>query len=187
MGSTDQESIADRYRRLSAAFEDLIEAVPAQAWSNPAPCEGWTAADVAAHVVETQAHFLTFIGEEAGEIPDPREDPGGAWKAARSAVQLRLDDPEIAGREFQGFQGPTRWEDAVDRFLNFDLTVHPWDLAKAASLDHRMELADIERCRAVSEGLGEMMRSSGAFGPELEPPAGAGPQEQFLAHLGRQA
>ena len=65
--------IAERYRRLSSAFAQRLAAVPDDAWENASPCEGWTARDVAWHVVETPAMFFRFVGEEV--LPPSRDVP----------------------------------------------------------------------------------------------------------------
>ncbi len=46
------EEIADRYRRVAGGFTDRVQAVPDEAWEQPAPCEGWVARDVVGHLVE---------------------------------------------------------------------------------------------------------------------------------------
>ena len=76
---------------------------------------------------------------------------------------------------------------AVDRFLNTDLVVHGWDLARATGQDEQIDQDDVARVEKVSEGFGEGMRSPRAFGPALDPPAGADRQTKLLAWLGRQA
>src|ERR671916_324336 len=52
--------IADRYDRLAADFASTIAAVPDDAWSSPSPCEGWTARDVVAHLVDNHRLFEGF-------------------------------------------------------------------------------------------------------------------------------
>ena len=44
--------IADRYRRLSGDFADRVAKVSPERWGASSPCEGWTARDVVAHMVE---------------------------------------------------------------------------------------------------------------------------------------
>jgi len=179
--------IADRYRRLSDAFAAKVAAVPGDRWSNPTPCEGWTARELVGHVVETQGLFLGFVDRKLGDVPSVDDDPAAAWDAARAVIQADLDDPERAGEEFDGFSGRSRWDTAVDRFLNFDLVVHGWDLAQATGLDSTIDPADAERLMAAAEGFGDMMRSSGAIGPEVPAPPGADIQTRLLAFLGRRA
>jgi uncharacterized protein (TIGR03086 family) len=179
--------ISDRYRRLSDAFAAKIAAVPANQWSAPSPCPDWTARDVVQHVIDTQGLFLGFVGKDLGPIPSVVDDPGAAWDAARAKTQRELDDPELAATEFDGFFGRSRYDEAVNRFLCFDLVVHAWDLSRATGLDERIELEDITRVREQAESFGEAMRSPRAFGPEVEAPAGADEQTRLLAFLGRRA
>jgi uncharacterized protein (TIGR03086 family) len=177
--------ISQRYGRLAAAFGDKIAAVSPAAWSNPSPCEGWTARDVVRHVVTTQGMFLGFVGRELGELPSVDTDPGAAWAAASSVVLADLQDPSRAAAEFDGFTGKSTFEAAVDRFLCFDLVVHGWDLAQAAGLEDRIHPDEVSRVRAAAEQFGDALRSPQAFGPEVEAPHGADEQAQLLAFLGR--
>ena len=177
--------ISERYDRLATALADKIAAVPADAWENPSPCEGWTARDVVRHVVSTQGMFLGFIGRELGDIPPVDDDPLAAWNAARAIVLHDLEDPKLASAEFDGFTGRSTFEGGVDRFLSFDLVVHGWDLSRAAGLDERIDPDDVARVRRAAAEFGEAMRGPQAFGPERPAPAGADPQTQLLAFLGR--
>jgi uncharacterized protein (TIGR03086 family) len=177
--------IADRYRRLSDAFAAKVAAVPPDRWSSPTPCAEWTARDLVRHMCETQGLFLGLVGRSLGDIPAVDDDPAAAWDAARSVIQSDLDDPDRAGEEFDGFQGRTRWDAAVDRFLTFDLVVHAWDLAEATGLDATIDPDDATRFLAVADGLGDAMRTSGTFAPPLPTPPNADPQTRLLTRLGR--
>src|SRR5215204_1126759 len=44
------DEVVERTTRLVWGFDDRVRAAPAGSWSNPAPCEGWTARDVVTHV-----------------------------------------------------------------------------------------------------------------------------------------
>jgi uncharacterized protein (TIGR03086 family) len=179
--------IADRYRRLSRAFADKVAAVPDDRWDSPSPCDDWTALELVRHVVDTQGLFLGFVNRELGDIPSVDDDPVAAWDAASGIIQAALDDPERAGEVFQGYRGPTRWEDAVDGFLNFDLVVHGWDLARAAGLDETIDPEEAQRVLDRAESLGDNLRSNGVCGPALEPPPDADIQTRMLAFVGRKA
>ena len=96
--------------------------------------------------------FLGFVGEEVGEIPAVDDDPGAAWDAARSQLQAALDDPARADTEFDGFLGRSTLAAAVDRFLNCDLVIHRWDLARATGQDATIDPADAERVLEVARG-----------------------------------
>ena len=49
---------AAQYRRRADAFERLIVGTSPDRWTAPSPCDGWTASDVVAHVVDFSAHVL---------------------------------------------------------------------------------------------------------------------------------
>jgi len=185
------ETIAERFRRRAARFTETVAAVPDDRWSAPSPCEEWDAHAVVAHVTGTQAMFAGLVGRELDPGSSVDDDPLGAWVVARDQTQAALDDPALAGVEFDGFAGRSTYAEATDRFLSFDLVVHRWDLARAVGLDDEIPADDLAALQAateaMSEQMGEAMRGPGAFGPELAPPADADAQTRLLAFIGRRA
>jgi len=178
---------SERYARLSDAFARKVAAVPPDAWDNATPCAEWTARDLVQHMIDTQGMFLGFVGGELGDIPSVHDDPLAAWNAARAVVLRDLEDPARAGAEFDGFFGRSTFEAGVDRFLNFDLVVHGWDLARATGQDEHVDPDDVARVQKAAEAFGDAMRSPKAFGPEVDAPPGADAQTKLLAFLGRRA
>jgi len=79
------------------------------------------------------------------------------------------------------------FESAIDRFANFDLVVHRWDLARATGLDDTMPPDEVARLSSEVAGFGDAARSPGVFGPEIDVPADADPQTKLLGQLGRPA
>lgn len=183
----DDKEIAERFRRLAAAFADKIAHVPPERWQSPSPCEGWTARDVVRHMVDTQGLFLRLVGRELGEVPSVDDDPLAAWNAARAVVQANLDDPELASAAFDGFFGRTTYAQAIDRFVCTDLVLHSWDLARAAGLDERIDPEDVARVMEQMKGFGDAARGPELFGSEIEPPPGADEQTRLLAFTGRRS
>jgi len=179
--------ISERYARNARAFLDTVAAVRPDAWSSPTPCEDWTAADLVQHVVDSQGMFLGFVGKEVGELPSVVDDPVGAVTGAVAVVQAGLDDPVDATRTFTGLMGEQTFEQAVDRFLSFDLVVHRWDLARASGQDATIDEAELDRLDAALAEFGDMpeMRGPGGFGPAIDAPEGASRQDRVLAFLGR--
>lgn len=177
--------IADRYRRLSDAFAARIAAVPHDRWDAPTPCEDWSVLALVDHVVQAQSMFRKLVGREPAQTPEVSADPAGAWEAARSAVQVDLEDPARAATEFDGLTGRQSFAQAVDRFLVVDLVVHGWDLARATGQDEEIPAEDLAHVWEQVAVLDDAIRSSGAFGAQVEPPPGAGEQERLLAFLGR--
>jgi uncharacterized protein (TIGR03086 family) len=180
--------IADRYDRLADDFAATIDAVPADRWGSPSPCEEWTARDVVAHVVETHGMFEGMVGRQLGDVPRVGKDPAAAFAAARRVVSGHLRDPDAAGATYESpMLGTTTFAEMIDRFISGDLVVHRWDLGTAAGLEIAMPADEIARLRANLSGMGDAMRGPGAFGPELEAPDGADEQTRLLAFLGRRA
>jgi uncharacterized protein (TIGR03086 family) len=181
-------SASSRYARLADRFTQTLAGIGPAQWDAPTPCEDWAVRDVVTHVVESEGRVLGFVGQSSPpDLPDVASDPAGAWAAVRDTVQAGLDDAETAGKTFEGLSGPTTFEDTVDRFLCADLVIHRWDIARATGQDATIDPQDIADVRATIEGLGDAVRSPGAFGPELTPPDGADEQTALLAFLGRRA
>jgi uncharacterized protein (TIGR03086 family) len=180
-------TVADRYRRLAADVSRTIEQVPPDRWSSPSPCEGWTALDVARHLVEVHGLFLGLVGRTLDPAPSVEEDVRAAWRAARDQLQADLDDPARAGEEFDGFFGRTSLGAAVGRFVCFDLLIHRWDLARAAGLDDRLDPGEVAHLWEAAAGFGDTIRTEGVCGPAIEPPPDADEQTRLLCFLGRRA
>ena len=177
--------ISDRYRRLAAGFADRIAAVDTDGWNAPTPCDGWTARDLVGHVVGTQAMFLGLVGREMPAGPSAEDDPAAAWAHASHIIQADLDDPERAGVAFDGFFGPSTFEGAVDRFLNWDLVVHSWDLARATGGDEYVDAADARRVIDGAGAFGDAIRSPQVCGPEVVVPPDADLTARMLGLVGR--
>jgi uncharacterized protein (TIGR03086 family) len=179
--------ISDRYRRLTEQFASTIAAVPPDRWSSPTPCEDWNAVELVQHVVDTQSLFRTFVGNGPTGAPPAAEDPLASFRAATAVVQADLDDPAVAGTEFEGMFGTQTFEQAVDRFANMDLVVHRWDLARATGGDERIDDEDVRRVLDAVAGFGDNLRRPGVCGPEVEVGPDADEQTRLLAILGRRA
>jgi uncharacterized protein (TIGR03086 family) len=179
------EPVADRYRRLSQAVTATIEGVPDDRWSNPSPCEAWTARDVAAHLVDIHGRFQALVGREAVEHPSVDDDPLGAFTAVRDQMQLDLEDPAKVNEEYDGQFGRSTFGTAVNGFVCFDLVVHRWDLARATGQDEAMDPRDVEVVRATVDQMGQAMRDNGVITAPVEPPEGASAQDMLLSDLGR--
>lgn len=177
---------AERYRTLADQFTAKVQAVPADAWSNRTPCEDWTVRQLVGHMVDTSRMFLGFVGLELPPAPTVDDDPVTAWTSARDAVQAGLDDPEVAGRTYQGQFGTSTFEEGVGKWVCIDLVVHGWDLARATGQDEHIDPAAAREVYEALLPMDETMRAPGAFGPKVDVPDGADDQTRMLAFLGRQ-
>jgi uncharacterized protein (TIGR03086 family) len=178
---------ADEHRRIAAGFTATVESIPAAAWDNPAPPEGWVARDVVRHLVDWFPAFLqgaTGITLPAG--PSVDDDPVGAWRTQTDAVQALLDDSALAGREHDfPHLGTMRLAQVIDMIYTADVFLHRWDLARATGQD---ETLDPDKCAEMLEGMLPMddaLRQSGHYGPRVDVPDDADVQTKLLAFIGR--
>ena len=77
-----------RFLDHAGRFSAVVDAVPD--WSAPSPCPGWSAADVVAHVVDTERDFLSQRGLDVGERPDG--DPSAVWRQHLEQVAVLVQD-----------------------------------------------------------------------------------------------
>lgn len=177
--------IANRYRSLAAEFTRRVDAVPAERWDDPSPCEGWTARDVVRHMIETHQSMPGYVGLSLDLTTSVDDDPVAAWAEARNAMQALVDDPAQADREYDGYFGRTSLGTTVDRFLGFDLLIHAWDLARATGQDERLPPDEVSKVHAAALELGDNLRLDGVCGPPVSVPDDAAEQDRLLALLGR--
>ncbi|MGY1814007.1 maleylpyruvate isomerase family mycothiol-dependent enzyme [Blastococcus sp. SYSU D00820] len=185
MTDTASTDIATRYAEVSGALLAVLDAVPADAWSRPSPCEGWTARDVVAHLLDTQREFLAGRGIDPGAAPDVAADPAAAWRDHARRVAGVLGDQAVAGAPFEGFFGPTTVGETLDRFYVWDMVVHRWDVARAAGLDAGLTDAELDGIEAGADGFGEALYMEGICRPGPAVGDDAPREARVLARLGR--
>ena len=180
--------IAERYRTVAAGMTRTAKAVPADAWDNRAPCDGWVARDVVRHMVEWIPGFLRSgadVDLPAG--PSVDDDPVAAWQVLSDGIQGVLEDPQIAGSQFDHPRaGRHSVEDAIATFFLGDVLIHTWDLARATGVDEALDADEVHRMFEGIEPYDEMLRASGQYGPRVAVPSDADEQTKLIAFMGRQ-
>ncbi len=177
--------MSDRYRNVADGFTARVRAVPPDSWDNPAPCEGWVARDVVRHMVEWMPGVLAG-GVVIPSGPSVDDDPLGAWLHLSDALQAALDDPQVAGREFDMPPGRFRVDVAINTFCLGDILVHTWDLARATGLDESLDPREVHDQLVGMEPIDEMLRASGHSGEGRFPvPDTADEQTRLIAFTGR--
>jgi uncharacterized protein (TIGR03086 family) len=166
---------ADRFSATVDATSD---------WSATSPCEGWTAADVVDHVVDTERDYLARMGVELGDRPSG--SPDAVWADHLAAVRAVVT-PELREREYDGFFGRTTVGATLDDFYGFDLVVHGWDLGAANGRPTTFTTADMDALDAAFEGFGDHAYDDGVFKPPVEVTEDASRQSRLLARMGRRA
>jgi len=180
------------YTKAVYSMDHVVRTVPADAWGNPSPCEGWTARHVLGHVIAIQRYMLAGVRGEAFDpavvFTDPHlsagDDPAAAWAEVRDAMFEALDQPGALQRLVPFFGGDA----PVDERIGFnigDTTIHSWDLARATGGDERLDPGLVARISAILEPRVEKMRNPMVFGAAVTVDAAADAQARLLALTGR--
>jgi uncharacterized protein (TIGR03086 family) len=192
--------IADRYLVLSDGFLARIRATPADRWDAASPCEGWTARDVVAHVINGHRGILAMVdgmppipadGVGISPMADaPAVEPGAdlaiAFQRCRDDMHAMLTDPDRAATRLPGGPlGPVPVEQAVDIIGSLELLVHTWDLACAVGGDEDLDDELVTRTHQALLSHYASLQATGAFQPSLSAPHNADPQAAFLYFVGR--
>lgn len=177
--------VSERYRRHADEFGRRLAAVPDDGWSATSPCEGWTARDVVAHMVDNYRLLPGQVGQPILPKASVEDDPAGAWTEVDAAMQEFLEDPARADLEYDGMMGHTTAATTIDNILTFDLLIHGWDLARATGQDETLPADQVHRAYQAALGMGDMLRYDGVCGPEVPVPADAPEQDRLLGLLGR--
>ncbi len=178
--------IAERYERITAQFTDRVRAVPAAAWNNPSPCDGWTARDVVGHLTEWIPAFFASQGVEFPTVPSVQDDPVAAWETVQSTIAQALAEPTMAAKQIETPFSTQSLAETVDMIVTGDVFTHTWDLARATGQSETLDPDQLQRMIAAMGAMPEdVLRADGMFGPQIDVPADADDQTRFLAYAGR--
>lgn len=178
-------SIETTYEIARRPLAAVVDAVPAERWTNSSPCEGWTARDVLWHLIQTQRDFLTGHDIDLGAAPDIAADPAAAWREHAKRVRGAISDDAVGAMEFDGHFGPTTVGATLEQFYVWDMVVHRWDIARAVGVDAVLSDTELDRLEAGADSFGEALYMDGICRPGVDAPAAAGRKERVLARLGR--
>jgi uncharacterized protein (TIGR03086 family) len=176
---------ADRYAVIASGFGDLI--ADTRDWSAPAPVDGWTARDVVWHLVDWFPGLMR-VGASI-ELPlRDRDgfDPARDWVTLDQAVRSMFADPAMVSAEFSHPQAGTMTiGQAIDMFYTPDVFMHSWDLATAGGIPIELDPDYCASLLAGMEGIDELLRSSGQYGPKVDVDENVDPMLRLMGFIGR--
>lgn len=177
----------ERYVRVADGFERRLQAVKQSEWEQASPCEGWTAFDVAAHVISTHLRMLSMLAERDTSPPAKPEEVAALWKSVSDELKAALADPAVASQVMPSMFGEQAFESLVGQMLCCDTTIHTWDLARAIGADESLDAVEVSLGHTMLAGLGDGIRRPGGFDNIVEPSseAPADAQTAFLRFAGR--
>lgn len=171
------------WRDHATPFTTVVDKV--QDWAAPSPCQGWSAADVLTHVIETQRDFLTDRGLALPHLA--ASDPVPRWQEHTALVEDLLADPGVGEQQYVGFFGPTSVAESLQLFYGTDLLLHRWDLARSQGDQEVFTASELAEIRTALDAYGEAAYLPGIFANPLPTQPGADEQTVVLALTGRRA
>ena len=168
-------------------MDAVVARVPASAWDQPSPCEGWTARDVVGHqvgVFNGVAHMAAGNDMILPSPPDDVSDPVAVWVEGRDHVLAALDQQGALQHEGPYWFGPMSIDELIG-VVQWDPLTHAWDVAQAtgveAVLDEGLAQLSYDRISAVRPSLAKMR----LIGDEVPVPDDANIIDRFLGLIGR--
>jgi len=178
------ESI-ERYQALADQFGARVEATSDDGWDAQSPCPDWKARDVVRHITDSQRHMTAQLTGQEPVEPAADADPKELWRSSYAALREALAQPDVTEKKLSSPMGEMPVDAALGRLASMDILVHTWDLARATGGDEHLDQDAVAHAFEGIKPMGPMIRRPGVMGPEVEPPAGADLQTQFLCFLGR--
>ncbi len=175
--------------RALDGFEAVLAGVAPGQWSAPSPCAGWSAVDVAGHVIgnlrETEAlargrYTETRAGDPGSAAGD---DPLAAWRVARAGMMATLD-PAALARLVPGPWGLMPLGEILERSA-MEFLVHTWDLARATGQAVVLDPGMVRDALGPARQFAPLARLSGLVGPECAVADDADDLTRLLAIFGR--
>ena len=183
--------IVDALRRAVDEFDRRVHEISDDQWTDPTPCSDWNVRDLVNHITAEDLWAPCLLeGQTLEEVGDRfdgdvlGDEPKAAWSAARQGVLAAVDGSLIDRVHTSvGRIGTTEYLGQ----LFADHLIHGWDLARGIGADEELDPELVSLCHRLALPAADLMQASGAFGPQVVPPAGTGPQVRLLALYGRRA
>jgi uncharacterized protein (TIGR03086 family) len=172
------------------SLRPVVDGVPDDAMGAATPCPDFDVRAVANHLLGT-IEAMRRVG--ASEPLDP-EDPWGT-NGDNLSEQWRADLRARLAAFAEAWSPADAWAgDAMDGAMPrqmvgdmgfVEVMLHGWDLAKGSGQQVAYDDAAVDRALEVMDQIGEMGRTQGAFGPEVQVPDDAAPFAKVLGKAGR--
>lgn len=177
-------------------FSEVVDGAPADSWTQPSPCAGWTALDVLGHVgIATEVGAQILHGDNVPTdfaAPDPPSsivdgDPTTWWRNLAAGARAAAESVEDLDRMVETPTGRRSVRDGLS-FPAVDLFIHGWDIAAATGQQVEFPPEAVEFTQAMFSAIpDEISRQPGVFGPARDAGPNASPTAQLIAFTGRDA
>lgn len=181
-------TISTLLRQAADAGVPVVQGIKDDQLDDPTPCEEFRVRDLVNHLHHVVVNFQLLARREKADfatVPDAVRDVGDWRTAFAGEVEKMIEawsDPTALVGVSPGMGLP---QAVVGQMALLDLTLHPWDLAKATGQPYAPSAAAVEDLHGMVDMMAEQARAMKVFGPPVQPPAGAGAFDLLLAKAGR--
>ena len=187
----------DRRQNLYATYElaaHVAARVSKDDLSMPTPCPDFDVATLVDHLVGAADRAVALGRGEAPrseEFPhvDLADAPELLRQSGKAAEAAWADDSRLEATVTMPWGETYTGRTLVDMYLA-EIGAHTWDLAVATSQVHDLSPGLVGPALEAAHAMlkpeyRDLMGPGNPFGPEVPPPADAGPWERFAAFMGR--
>lgn len=174
----------------------LLTGLDDEEWAAPTPCDGWSVADLARHLVTAERAFTIALGGTpydlaavaaevdaipVADLPTAYDDAAAGLRAALAAAPADRPVPSPLGPVPPAVVAEIRVLEAV---------VHAWDLGQALDVEPQVGTDDdllslVDAADRLRAGLAVSRPESTALGIPVDIGPDATPLERVAARLGR--
>lgn len=178
------------FREALLGTDAVVRAVTDADLARPTPCEGWSVADLLAHMIGQQEGFASAVSD--GDAPRSAYAPVAytpdAWRGSVERLLRAFDAADLAAEVIEIEFSPRPLP--VDVLLGaqlLDAAVHGWDVARSLGRDHTPSDAVVAAVAEVARPIADDDRraAAGFFGPAVGGIPDLTMWDGILAHLGR--
>jgi uncharacterized protein (TIGR03086 family) len=173
-------------KAASDAALPVVRGIDAQALHLPTPCAEYTVQQLMNHLFQVVVNFQNLAAKQAADFTVTPDYLHGDWQDKFELETARLVDAWAQPSAMQGVSpGMGLPQEVVAQMALLDLTVHPWDLAKATGQQFTPAPGAVEVLDAFVDRMGDTARQMNMFGQPCHVPDEASPMEKLIARTGR--
>lgn len=148
--------------QAAQAVDDLLVQLTGDDWTAPTPCEGWSVADVAQHLVEVNLDFARQLRATGAETPTETSTYGelldGYRRSTKALQQALIRTGDSAVDVSPQLRGRLALRVA-------DLLIHGWDIAVATGSPLRLPEDLCAQALSFAQSRSGALQRSGQFAP----------------------
>ncbi|AXK33756.1 TIGR03086 family protein [Streptomyces armeniacus] len=179
-------TISELFGAAAARAVPVVRGVPDERLGGPTPCAEYDVRALLNHLFAVVVNFQAYAVKEDADFSETPDRLHGGWREEFAREAARLAEAWAAPGAEDGVAGqmamPAR---TVASLALLDLTVHPWDLARATGAYFTPDDACVAELEKLLGQLGPLPREMKVFGEPVPVGDGASAFDRLLAATGR--